>query len=82
MIGSELKSKPLVATVARMSENRKTIVVSVKRVVVAKIYGKRLVRSTFLQVDNASMSSLAIGQDVKIVPVRRVSKNKSWALLV
>ncbi|MHC4294367.1 MAG: small ribosomal subunit protein uS17 [Planctomycetota bacterium] len=83
MTGTEEKpqSKPLrarVGTVRSISGN-KTINVVVNTLVKHQRYGKYIRRRTTLAVHDPSCEAI-VGDMVEIVPIRRLSKSKSWRM--
>jgi ribosomal protein S17 len=77
---AEVRKNPLTAQVSGLSKDGHTAKVFVTRVVVDARYGKRRTRRTVLLVDTTG-KSVSIGQQVEIVPCRRMSKQKSWRVL-
>jgi ribosomal protein S17 len=68
------------ANVVSVSKDGHTAKVEIPTVVVHEKYGKRLRRETTLLVDTGEHLSLQVGSIVNILPSRRVSKRKSWAV--
>jgi ribosomal protein S17 len=77
---AKVRKNPLTAQVSGLSKDGHTAKVSVTRVVEDSRYGKRRIRRTVLLVDTTG-KSVNVGQQVEIVPCRRISKQKCWRVL-
>jgi ribosomal protein S17 len=82
MITTEKKvtKNPVLAVVSAVSKDGTTAKVEVERIVENKVYGKRQRRISVYQVDTAGFK-VAIGDKVRMLPCRRMSKTKSWKVL-
>lgn len=74
---------PIRALVSGLSKDGKTAKVEVSRIVVTPKYGKRFRRQSvlFADLDAGQVSGVFVGGYVEILPMRRVSKTKSWRVV-
>jgi ribosomal protein S17 len=72
---------PVSARVVGGSTDGKTIKVEIPTIVQDGRYGKRLHKVITLLAHNGTGKAVSAGTMVKILPSRRVSKRKSWAVV-
>lgn len=76
----KVTKNPVRAKVVSVSKDGTTAIVEVPTVVAHKMYGKRLRRLTSIHVHTAR-KEVNIGNEVNILPCRRMSKTKSWKVV-
>ena len=72
---------PLKAEIISISKDQTTVKVSISRIVPDKLYGKRMYLNTYLLADATSFPNLQVGNFVKVLPCRKISKRKSWKVV-
>ncbi len=76
----KVKKNPVLAVVATVSKDGCTAKVEVERIVQNKLYGKRQRRVSVFHVDTSGLKVVA-GDQVSMLPCRRISRTKSWKVL-